>query len=73
LRIKSDTDVITGEYICRCIKRKENTDEKELPVLPHEEREATFYERQINGLREELNTAEVEIETHLEALDISED
>jgi len=73
LRTKSDTEVITGKYVCRCIKWKENTVEKELPVLPGEEREATFYERQINGLREELNTAEVEIDTHLEALEISED
>src|SRR5215213_8558746 len=23
LKSKSDTDVITGEYVCRCIKRKE--------------------------------------------------
>ena len=29
-------------------------EEKDLPVLPHEERESTFYERQINTLREEL-------------------
>jgi len=34
---------------------------------------ATFYEKQINGLQEELNTAEVEIDTHLEALEISKD
>jgi len=72
LRTKSDTDVITGEYVCRCIKRKENTEEKELPVLPHEEREATFYERQINALREEKDQLTEEVETHLEALEVSE-
>jgi DNA repair exonuclease SbcCD ATPase subunit len=73
LLIKSNTDVFSGKNICDCIKYKEDTLEKDLPVLPGEERESTFYERQINGLREELNTAEVEIDTHLEALEISED
>jgi len=41
--------------------------------LPHERRPGAFYERQINGLQEKLNTAEVEIDTHLEALEISKD
>ncbi|CAG8530151.1 689_t:CDS:2, partial [Scutellospora calospora] len=36
--------------------------EKELPVLPHEERVATRYERQINTLREEKVVAEEIIE-----------
>jgi len=40
--------------------------------LPYES-QSTFYEKQINGLREELNTAEVEIDTHLEALETAED
>ncbi|KAG9287628.1 hypothetical protein G9A89_023978 [Geosiphon pyriformis] len=33
-------------------------DEKELPILPHEERASTRYERQINSLQEQLNGAE---------------
>ena len=61
------------DIICACIRRKEDTQEKELPVLPHERRPNVFYERQINGLREELNTVEVEIDTHLEALETAED
>jgi len=40
--------------------------------LPDDRRPGAFYERQINGLREELNTAGVEIDTHLEALEIAE-
>ncbi|CAG8768006.1 22792_t:CDS:2, partial [Racocetra persica] len=72
LQIRSYIDIRSGKYICYCIKYNEDVEKKELPVLPHERRQATFYERQINGLREELNTAEVEIETHLEALEISE-
>ena len=66
LRTKSDTEVITGKYVCRCIKWKEDTLEKELPVLPHEERESTFYEIQINDLRGKLNTAEETIEVERE-------
>jgi hypothetical protein len=73
-RLKNRHSIDTkGIYVCRCVRYNENVKEKELPVLPHEEREATFYERQINGLREELNTAEVEIDTHLEALETAED
>jgi hypothetical protein len=34
------------------------SNEKELPALPYEERAATKYERQINSLQEQLNTAE---------------
>lgn len=62
----------TGEIIdnaCTC----ENCEEKELPILPFERRPNAFYERQINRLREELSTAEVEVDTHLEALEIAED
>src|SRR6185369_2214835 len=73
LRTDSDTDYITGKYVCRCIKREENIEEKELPVLPGEERESTFYERQINGLREEKNQLAEEVDTHLEALEVAED
>jgi len=74
-RLQTETyvDIHTGKYVCRCVRRKENVEEKELPVLPHDRRPNAFYERQINGLREELNTAEVEVDTHLEALEISKD
>ena len=53
-------------YVCHCIIDNENVDEKELPILPHEEREATFYERQINSLREELITTEEALEIERE-------
>jgi len=53
-------------YVCHCIVDNENVDEKELPILPHEEREATFYERQINSLREELITTEEALEIERE-------
>jgi hypothetical protein len=64
---------IRGKYICDCIRYNEEIEEKELPSLPHERREATFYERQINSLREEKGKLTEEVETHLEALEISED
>jgi len=73
LRVDSDTDFFTGKYVCRCIERGESIEEKELPVLPHKERESTFYERQINALREEKNQLTEEVDTHLEALEVSED
>jgi RecJ-like exonuclease len=55
-RLQTTTDINLG---CRCIRRKENIEEKELPNLPNG-RESTFayYERQINSLQEQLNTAE---------------
>ena len=64
---KSDIEAVTGKYICRCIERGEDLEEKELPVLPHEERESTLYERQINDLREKLTSAEETIEVEREA------
>jgi len=64
---------ISSNYACDCVRYNENIDEKELPVLPNEEREATFYERQINGLREKERELTEEVETHLEALEIAED
>lgn len=53
--------------VCRCISNNENIEEKELPVLPHEERESTFYERQINSLQEQLNNTEWTIQEEREA------
>jgi hypothetical protein len=45
--------------LCRCIRNKEDIDEKELPSLPHQrESMSAFYERQINALQEKLNDAE---------------
>ena len=47
--------------------------ERILPSLTiQRESMPAFYERQINGLREQLNDAEVEIDTHLDALEVSE-
>ena len=67
LRVDSDTNYTTGKYVCRCIERGEDPKEKELPALPHEERESTFYEQQINDLWEKLTTAEETIEVKREA------
>ena len=51
-------------YTCDC---KEEGDEKELPLLPHQNGGmALFYERQINDLWEQLITAEVTIEIERE-------
>jgi len=72
-RLETKDNFFHGKHVCDCIRNKEAAKEKELPILPHERRQTAFYERQINGLREELNTAEVEIDTHLEALEIAED
>jgi len=58
-------------YTCDC---KEEGNEKELPLLPHQNGGMTFfYERQINGLREEKNQLAEEVDTHLEALEVAED
>jgi hypothetical protein len=57
-------------YACDC---KEETQEKELPSLPQERRQAAFYERQINKLQEEKNQLVEEVDTHLEALEVSKD
>ncbi|CAG8489281.1 3037_t:CDS:2 [Ambispora leptoticha] len=46
---------IKTRYTCDC---KEEAQEEELPILPHERRPNAFYERQINFLREESNSAE---------------
>jgi hypothetical protein len=73
LKTKSNIDFSSGEYICECIKDNEDLEEKELPVLPHEERASTRYERQINDLREKERELIEEIDTHLEALEIAED
>jgi len=72
LQTKSNIDIQSGKYVCRCIRRKENLEEKELPILPHERRPNAFYERQINGLQEEKEQLAEEIDTHLEALGVSE-
>jgi len=67
-RLQTRTDIALGG-ICDC--QKEDTKEKELPALPHESM-TTFYERQINSLREEKDQLTEEVETHLEALEVSE-
>lgn len=72
LRNKHKLDVLTGKHICDCIRYKENTLEKELPALPREEREATFYERQINSLQEEKSHLAVEAQSHLDAMEAFE-
>ena len=54
------------EILCRCIRNKEDLEEKELPSVPYES-QSTFYERQINTLQEKLTTAEETIEVEREA------
>src|SRR3954451_21696866 len=74
LKTDSNVDIFSGKYVCDC--EEEDEQEKELPVLPGEERDATFYERQINDLRGKLTTAEetieVERETHEDFMKTSE-
>ncbi|CAG8597099.1 10958_t:CDS:2, partial [Gigaspora rosea] len=49
--------------VCHCVKRKENTEEKALPLLLHQNRGMVlFYERQINFLQEQLNETEEALE-----------
>ena len=67
LQTKLDIDTSSGKYICDCIRYNENIEEKELPVLPHEERASTRYEKQINSLQEQLNNAEWTIYEEREA------
>jgi hypothetical protein len=55
-RLQTKLDI---DLLCRCIRRKENLEEKSLPRLPHQrESMPAFYERQINSLQEQLNEAE---------------
>lgn len=71
LQTKTDLDLFSGKYTCNC---REMAKEKELPNLPNQrESMPAFYERQINGLREEKNQLTEEAETHLEALEVAED
>jgi hypothetical protein len=58
LQTKHDIEILSGKYICDCVRNNEDLGEKELPILPHERRPNAFYESQINSLREELNEAE---------------
>ena len=71
LERQTEFDYSVGKWICYCVRNNESQ-EKELPVLPHERREATFYERQINELREKGKQLTEEVDTHLEALEVSE-
>ena len=58
-----------AEILCACIRHKENTEEKEHPILPHERRPNAFYKHQINSLREELTEMEEALEIEREEVD----
>jgi hypothetical protein len=67
LQTKLDFDIVTGKNVCYCIRNNEDLEEKELPLLPHEEiSQSTFYERQINSLQEQLNETEETLEIERE-------
>ena len=67
LQTKLDFDIVTGKNACYCIRNNEDLEEKELPLLPHEEiSQSTFYERQINSLQEQLNETEEALEIERE-------
>ena len=67
LQTKLDFDIVNGKNVCYCIRNNEDLEEKELPLLPHEEiSQSTFYERQINSLQEQLNEAEEALEIERE-------
>ena len=68
---KCDCGRLKTRYTCDC---KEGENEKELPLLPHQNGGmALFYEQQINGLQEKERQLEEEVDTHLEALEVAED
>lgn len=68
---KCDCGRLKTRYTCDC---KEEENEKELPLLPHQNGGmALFYEQQINGLQEKERQLEEEVDTHLEALEVAED
>ena len=68
-RLKTEINInaLSGKYICNCVRNNESQ-QKELPILLHEERPNAFYERQINGLREELAIAEEALEIEKEEI-----
>src|SRR3954469_804463 len=67
LQTKLDFDIVTGKNVCYCIRNNEDLEEKELPLLPHEEiSQSAFYERQINSLQEQLNETEEVLEIERE-------
>ena len=67
LQTKLDCDIVNGKNVCYCIRNNEDLEEKELPLLPHEEiSQSTFYERQINSLQEQLNETEEALEIERE-------
>ncbi len=61
--------MFNGKNVCYCIRNNEDLEEKELPLLPHEEiSQSTFYERQINSLQEQLNETEEALEIEREEI-----
>src|SRR6266487_6999334 len=69
LQTKLDFDIVTGKNVCYCIRNNEDLEEKELPLLPHEEiSQSAFYERQINSLQEQLNETEEALEIEREEI-----
>jgi len=67
LQTKLDFDIVNGKNVCYCIRNNEDLEEKELPLLPHEEiSQSTFYERQINSLQGQLNETEEALEIERE-------
>ena len=65
-RLETKDNFFKGKHVCDCIRYNKDIEEKELPSLPHEQRQTAFYERQINGLQEELATAEEALEIERE-------
>src|SRR5688572_31626021 len=67
LQTRHYLDVLSGKYICFCVKYEEDTEEKELPLLPHEEiSQSAFYKQQINFLQKQLNKTEEALEIEKE-------
>ena len=77
LKTKINFSILSGKYICNCVRENESQ-EKELPLLPHQNGGMVlFYETQINKLREEKvaveETIEVEREAHEDFMKVSEE
>lgn len=58
---------LNRDTVCDCIRYNEDSEEKELPILPSEGRPYAFYEKQINSLQEKLKDTEWTIQEEREA------
>ena|SRR5438128_9584630 len=70
-RLQTEARFLNGKYVCECVEYNEDSQEGKTPILSSEKRQTAFYERQINDLQKEKNQLSEEVDTHLEALEVS--